>query len=415
MGDCITPAQISDIASRDTTRIVGSIAKVLAANSPYINLLDGGTFASGVSDEVRSVVQLPAAPGDSLAEPEFINDTELCGTVGKQDLTDVTEYVYRLKGKRGFGPRVCVKKGYSAFKDSYLRSEDALAKLITQYINADIRAQTVKLSASKFVCKSGLGFYDCFEGGDEDDLGVQFPNIIPDAPPTFKAMHKLARFLKEALFAEMFPAGDKGMAHFRVIAEEDVFEAWRNELAVKEVLLSFVQGSYQLGETSMKGYSYSTAPAFRGLAFASDQRPLRALGFLPNGDLEYVNPVKIIKDPVKNTAYAKVNPAWLTAPLGVLQVFATQTFERQVPERYVGEGSFKFAPQLHMGELEWHYVRDNDCNVYGDFGWHIYQITRAYKPIRPHHVCSVAYFRCQEDLDMDACSGETQLDSSDSL
>jgi hypothetical protein len=416
MGDCITPAQASDIASKDTQRIVGTIAKCLAGNSPYINLLDGGTFASGVSDEVRSVVQMPAAPGDSLAEPVFTKDTELCGTVGKQDLTDTSEFVYFLEGKRGFGPRVCVKKGYSAFKDSYLRSEDALSKLLTQYINSDIRAVTARLSASKFTAKKGLGFYDAFTGGDEEDIGIKFPaGVLPDSAVSFKALHKVARYMKEGLFADMFPAGDKGQAHFKVIAEEDIIEAWRNELDVKEVMLSFVQGSYKLGEQSMSGYSFSTSPAYRGLAFASDQRPLRATGFLGNGYPAYVNPVKIIKDPVKNTAYAKANPAWLTAPYGVLQMFAVNTFERQVPERYVGEGTFKFAPQLHMGELEWHYQLDNDCNVYGDFGWHKYQITRAYRPIHPQHVCTFLYKRCKEDMGFALCSTETPLLSTDSI
>jgi hypothetical protein len=413
--DC-TAVQLSDIASKDLERIVGTIAKCLAANSPYINLLSGGTFASGISDEVRSIVQMPAAPGDSLAEPKFDLDTELCGTVGQQDLTDVKEFKYFLEGKRGFGPRVCVKKGYSAFKDSYLRSEDALAKLITQYINSDIRAQTVKRSASKFTVKKGLGFYEAFEGGEEDDIGIKFAaGILPDAAMTFKGLHKIARFLKEALFADMWPAGEKAQAHFRVIAEEDIIEAWRNELDVKEVMIAFVNGSYKLGETALSGYSFSTTPAYRGLAFASDQRPLRALGFNPDGTPQYVNPVKVIKDPAKNTAYSKVNPQWLTAPYGILQIFAENTFERQVPERYIGEGSFKFAPQLHSGELDWHYQIDNDCNVYGDFGWHKYQITRAYRPIRPQHVVSVFYKRCVEDLGFELCSAETLLDSDDDL
>src|SRR5690242_9211448 len=112
MGDCITPAAASDIASKDSQRLVGSVAKCLAANAVFMNVLDGGSFPSGVSDELRTAVQMPAAPGDSLAIPTFTNDTELCGTAGLQDKTGTIEYTYRLQSKRGFGPRVCVKKGY---------------------------------------------------------------------------------------------------------------------------------------------------------------------------------------------------------------------------------------------------------------------------------------------------------------
>ena len=66
-------------------------------------------------------------------------------------------------------------------------------------------------------------------------------------------------------------------------------------------------------------------------------------------------------------------------------------------ENYVGEGTFKFSPQLAMGELEWTYFRDNDCNLYGDFGQHIYQISRAIQPIRPQNVLPVLYKRCPFD------------------
>ena len=63
MGDCLdTPPVLSDIASKDTNRIVGRIAESLTANSVFINLLDGGVFPAGTSDAQRSVVQMPAAP-----------------------------------------------------------------------------------------------------------------------------------------------------------------------------------------------------------------------------------------------------------------------------------------------------------------------------------------------------------------
>ena len=95
----------------------------------------------------------------------------------------------------------------------------------------------------------------------------------------------------------------------------------------------------------------------------------------------------------------------------MLHIVADGSFERQVPERYVGEGSFKFAPQLAMGELEWSYNKDNDCNQFGDFGQHIYQITRAYKPLRPQFVCSVLYKRDVTDLGLSAATAPTQLSS----
>jgi hypothetical protein len=399
MADCITPEELSDISRKDTSRLVGTIAKSLAANSPFLNVLEGGTFPSGVSDEIRTSVQMQAAPGDSLAIPTFVCDTDLCGTQGLQDLTDAIDFTARLESKRGKGPRVCVKKGFAAYKTSYLSAEDSLKKLVTQYINADVRAQLYLRSASKFNAVAGYDFDSLFTGGNETDIGVKFAGaLLPTGPISFKALHYLARYMKENLFAEMFESGGEGQAHFRFIGSSDIIESFRAESGVKDVLLSFVNGSYKFGEQSLRGYSWETAGAYRGISFGVDQRPLRASGFNGSGTLNLINPLITVADAEKNTAYAKLNPAWAEAEYEVGFLLARSSFKRLVPEKYVGEGSFKFAPQLHMGELDWHYHIDNDCNVFGDFGWHKYQITRAYQPERPQFVVPILYKRAPGDL-----------------
>lgn len=401
--ECESPAEISDIASKDVSRIVGVIAKTLAANSPYLNLLNGGTFPAGVSDEQRSVIQQQAAPGDSLATPTFVCETDLCGVMGAQALTGTIDYAYRLEGFRERGPRVCVKKGYAAFESSYTRAEDSLRKLITQYINADIRAQLESRSASKFTAAAGYDFNSLFAGGNPTDIGVNFAGkILPTGPMTFKALHYVLRYLKEVLFAEDF-SDSKGMSHARFIGGADQVEFFRNEVGVEHVMCCLTQGSYRLGEVALTAYSFETAPAYRGLAWAVDQRPRRATGFNVDGTLNIVDPVVIVTNACKNTAYAKANPAWVNAPYEIGNLVFANSFERQVPERYVGEGSFKFAPQLHMGELEWHYMVDNGCNFWGDYGQHKFQITRAYKPVRPEHVVPILYKRCNADLGLVNC------------
>jgi hypothetical protein len=413
---CDTPPEISDIASKDTSRLVGSVAKTLAANSPYLNVIGGGTFPSGVSDEIRSVVQMQAAPGDSLAIPQFVCDTELCGTLGHQDLTDTIDFTTRLESFRGRGPRICMKKGYAAFKGSYEKAEDSLKKLITQYINADVRAQLYLRSASKFTATAGYDFNSLFTGGSETDIGVQFAPLLPTGPMTFKALHYIARYMRESLFAEWF-ASDKGMPHFRFIGGSDQIEYFRSEVGVENILIALTSGGYKLGEEALTAYGFEQAPAYRGIAFGVDQRPLRATGFDGDGALVLVNPVTVVSNPSKNTAYAKANPTWLAADYEVGQLLADGSFERLTPEKYTGEGTFKFAPQLHMGELDWHYLLDNGCNQFGDFGWHKYQITRAYKPLRPQHIVPILYKRCQADLGLIECeeTSSTTFSGADSF
>ena len=403
---CDDPGVISDIASKDTQRIVGSIAKALALNSPYINVISGGTFQSGVSDEQRSIVQMQAAPGDSLAIPTFLCDTDLCGNGGLQSLTDTVDFVTRLESKRERGPNICVKKGYSAFRSSYSTAEDSLKKLVTQYINADVRAQLYLRSASKFTANGNYDFNSLFTGGSETDLGVKFAPLLPNGPMTFKALHYIARYLREVLLGEWY-SQDKGMPHFRFIGGSDQVEYFRSEVGVQNVMMSLTSGGYKLGETALTAYGFEQSPVYRGIAVGVDQRPLRASGFNADGTLALIDPVTIVSNLAKNTAYAKANPAWLNALYEVGILIADGSFERLVPERYVGEGSFRFAPQLHAGELDWHYHIDNECNQWGDFGWHKFQITRAYKPLRPQWIIPILYQRCVADLGLVACSEPT--------
>jgi hypothetical protein len=374
-----------------------------------MNVISGGTFPSGVSDEIRSVVQMQAAPGDSLAIPTFMCDTDMCGQLGHQDLTDTVEFVTSLESFRGRGPNICVKKGYSAFKGSYTMAGDALKKVVVQYINADIRAQLYLRSASKFTANATYDFDSLWAGGSETDLGVLFAgSLLPTGPMTFKALHYIARYMREVLFAEWYSA-DKGMPHFRFIGGSDQVEYFRSEVGVNNVAVALTQGGYQMGNTMLTAYGFEQSPAYRGLAFGVDQRPLRATGFDSNGELILVNPVVNVVNATKNTAYAKANPAWLNADYEIGMLLAEGSFERLVPERYVGESDWRFAPQLHMGELDWHYVIDNQCNMYGDYGWHKYQITRAYKPLRPQHIVPILYKRCKADLGLVNCEDTSAL------
>jgi hypothetical protein len=405
--DCNVPAVLSDISTKDSPRLVGRIAESLAGNSAFMNVLDGGTLEAGVSDVVRSSVQMPAAPGDSLAIPTFVADVNICGTVGEQDLTDTVEFTYQLESKRGFGPRVCMKKGYAAYKDSYIMAEDALSKLVTQYINADIRAQLYLRSASKFNATAGYCFEDLFTGGEHTDVGVKFAPVIPTGPLSFKALQVVLRYVKEALYPTLFEGDGKGQPHAKFIGSSQQIDAFRNEIGVERIMSALAAGSYKIGENTLTAYSWETSPAFRGLAFGTDQSPLRATGFNQDGTLALVNPRLTIANVQKNTAYSVHNPAWLRAPLEVGFLIFKNSFKRLVPSRYVGEGSFRFSPQLVMGELKWHYVEDNDCNVWGDYGWHKYQITRAYQPVRPHHIVPILYRRCDEDLGLETCLTST--------
>lgn len=396
--NCIPLATIQNFAAKDVDRIIGQIGRVLARKSPYINSIDGGTLPN-VSDVVRSVVEEMAVPASSLAAPVFVNDTTLCGVGANPDLVGSTEYSFQLQTLRGAGPRVCVKQARTAFKGSYLQAQVSLEKTILQIINADIRYQYLIQSGIKFVANSTQTFTQNLTG-DMQALGTKFAAILPDAPMNFKTLYKIGSFLREEMLAEPFATRDGEF--FQVMASADQIENFRNDADVKEDLIGLTTGSFRLGEESIAGYQFM---GYRGFAFGIDQQPLRATGFDGNNDLVLVNP--IISQSVDNGFAQRRNPAWVSAPYEVMFVIAGDAFKRLVPESYTGEGTFKFAPQLAMGELEWTYFRDNDCNLYGDFGQHIYQIQRAIQPIRPQNVCAIVYKRCPFDGLPLACSTST--------
>jgi hypothetical protein len=392
--DCIPLETVQNFASKDVNRIIGQIARVLARKSPYINSIDGGTLPS-VSDVVRSVVEEMAFPAASLASPTFVNDLSLCGIgASAPDQVGSTEYQFQLQTLRGAGPRVCVKQARTAFKGSYLQAQVSLEKTILQIINADIRYQYLIQSGIKYVVDSTAAFTSNLTG-DMQQINTLFANKVPDAPMNFKTLYRIGTFLREEMLAEPFATKDGEF--FQVLASADQIENFRNDADVKEDLLYLSAGSFKLGEESISGYQFM---GYRGFAFGIDQQPLRATANVA-GVLTLVNP--IVSTAVTNGFAQRRNPAWVAAPYEVMFVIAGEAFKRLVPENYVGEGTFKFAPQLAMGELEWTYFRDNDCNLYGDFGQHIYQIQRAIQPLRPQNVCAIVYKRCPFDGNPTPC------------
>lgn len=400
-GDCtITPYTAQSIASKDTNRLQGAIAKALALNAPFVNILDGGILPSGISDTMRSSVQEQALTNDSLVAPTFVATKDICAPSTGIENVATTEYTYSLGTKRGRGPKICVQGAYAAYRGSYLMAEDALKKLLTQIVSADVRSTLLLRSGVKYVALNS-GTYSFEQGltGGESQIDIGWANVVDTnvGQLPFKAVHKLARYLHEVILAEMFEEGT-ATQHYKLIGGSDLIESFRAELGVKEVLIAETTGGFKVGQSALVSYRWEGP--HRGIAFGVDQRPLRASAYAA-GAITLVEP--FVSVATTNGNASRVNPAWNSANFEIAFLIGQHSFERLVPERYTGEGTFKFSPQLAMGELQWHYIIDNDCNQYGDFGWHKYSITRAYRPVRPANVVPILFRRCNYDTGIVYC------------
>jgi hypothetical protein len=403
MADClITPQQAEDFANRDISRLVGNITLLLMRRAPYADVLDGGVFENNISDEQRNIVQERPVLNQSLVLPSFFNDVDSCANLGQVVETGSTEYTTKLGTIRGRGPKVCVKQMRSAFQASYSSTQDSIQKQLLYFMNIDVRSQLILRSGVKAKVNTTYSF-DQMLSGDVQALDTSWnDDVPPDTALTFKFLKYLMTFMHEALLVEPFESEAGTIMKF--IGGADTIDVLRDELNVRYDMRALTTGRYDLGEETITGFTWQGP--YQGIALGIDQQPPRFDTFMElNGQLlpEFIEPEIAVQ--VSKGIGARANPAYLAAKYEVGFLIGANSFRRLVPEIYTGAGEWKFPPQFSQGELEFVVIRDNDCNTFGDFGYHIYQITRAYRPERPHAVVPIIYKRCEPDFGFATCVG----------
>jgi hypothetical protein len=403
MGDCLLyPAQAVDFANRDISRLVGNITLLLMRRAPFADILDGGIFESAISDEQRNVVMERPILNQSLVLPTFFNDIDSCADLGQVAETGSTEYTTKLGTIRGRGPKVCVKQMRSAFQASYTSTQDALQKTLLYFMNCDVRSQLLLRSGVKIKANTTYTF-DQMVSGDVQDIDVSFnDDNPPDTAITWPFLKYIETWAHEALLAEPFESEAGTISKF--IGGSDIIDVLRTELDVRYDARALTTGRYALGEEIITGYTWKGP--YQGIALGIDQQPLRFDTFQElNGQLipDFIEPEVAVQ--VSKGVGARANPDYLNAQYEICFLTFSNSFRRLVPETYTGAGEWRFPPQFSQGELEFTNIRDNDCNTFGDFGYHIYQITRAYRPERPHAVIPIAFKRCLPDFGFNTCAG----------
>ncbi len=400
----LSPSDYSSGIASQVTRLNNETIRYIALNDPYANLIEGGTTPNHNGEQIKTLVTNRMVTNQSLTAPTFGATIESCGTVGPKAEFGQTVFTTSLETLRGQGPTICLNQARFAVLDSYRIAEQNLKDAIKTVNAADIRNQLLTLSGVKAVLKAGATSLSQILTGGYNQVAVNFIGGLPTSAVSYKFLIALANYMRDNLSPEYF--GDGAGQYVVFISSSDQTEVLRNEAGIKQETLAFVTGNDKMIGDALKRYAFVDIP-YRGIKLAIDQQPLRFNEVDANGFPVLIEPLtRTVTDyGVENAT----NPDWVNAEYEVGFLVSKGTFKRLVPERFVGEGSFKFDPQFIMGELDWHYIKDNTCNVWGDFGFHIYQIVRAMQPRRPHGVIPVLYKRCALDLGLSTCTSLTTI------
>lgn len=403
--DCtLEPGDYSAGIASQASLLRAETVRYIALNDPFANVVEGGTTPNHMGEQIRTLVTNRQVTNQSLTRPSFNPTIEACGTVGPKSEFGQTVFTTQLETLRGQGPTICLNQSRYAVLDSYRIAEQNLKDAIKALNSADIRSQLLELSGVKAVLRADATNLGQILTGGYNQVAVDFLGGLPTAPVSHKFLVALSNYMRDNLSPEYF---GEGAGQFLVfISSSDQTESLRNEAGLKQELLAFVTGNDKGVGDALKRYAFIDYP-YRGIKLAIDQQPLRYNEVDGNGFPVLIEPlIRTVTDyGVENAT----NPDWVNAENEVGFLVSKGTFRRLVPERFVGEGSFKFDPQFVMGELDWHYVKDNTCNVWGDFGFHKYQFVRAFQPRRPHAVIPILYKRCAVDLGLSGCTSITSL------
>ena len=398
----------AQIFQADPTRIIAPIGAALAANVPYLSVLPQKTFEAQVSPIHVSVVQGRTVPGTSMTFPNFA----IMGTVGSIGSnagfshSGTQAWQYQAKIYQDFSDVIQLNVAYNAFKESLSAQLMAVQQYSTELMNADVRAEMFSRSGIKAVVQTTASFYGMISGG-WGVIDQATPTAQSDGRLTFELLHRFARFLTNDLLAWKFGAGES--SHLRFIGSADILEFLRNDLgsgvpgaAIGYPLGALAQSALSGNAEAKKGISeYVFKALYRGIDFGEDQRPLRANYY--GGQYQWVEPWLNVSG--STGAVEQINPGWQQANFEVGFLFARQSFERQVPSKWVGEGKIKWAQQMFGGEVIFGAYPDMVQNFFQNYGVLAFQVGRAYRPYYPWFVLPIIYKRCTENYSLSTCSG----------
>ena len=392
-------SQYNTLLAEQESTIREQIMQDFALESVYLNTIAGDTIDNvGKGEDIRTLVQNRVSTAWSRTVPEFQRSVEMCQVRPDADAIGQTEYTTRMETLIGESPKICVEDSRHGVRNSLTAAYDAMKQAIRELMDYDTRAQYLLRSGVKFNANSTLARTQRFTGGRKQ-IGTAFnDSVLPDSGMSYLALINTIQYARNVLGVKMFGSGND--EHALVVAGFNQVEKFRQEGLVNNAILAQTQGGYADGNDSIKRLQW-TDIQHRGIRLNVDSEPLRFNDWDQDGMPDLIAPtIEVSSD---HGVDADINPAWETANYEIGFIVFKDAFKRVVPTRYTGEGQWRFAPQFTMGELVWHNVKDNVCNVRGDTGFFWYRVSRAIQAVSPHSVIPFAYKICNLDDGLEPC------------
>ena len=390
--DCVVNLTAANTLLHDQASLLREeIQKDYMYTGVYGNTIKGETHkGQGQGSQIITLVANRVSTAWSRTAPEFTPTRQTCGTLPEQDEFGQTQYVTELESLQGMSPKICVNQAYHLVKNSLIEAASSMKQAVTELMEYDIRNQYLTRSGVKYVANSTVSFFSRLSGGRKQ-VATPFPNLMPDSPMSIVELQRIISHGKTVFGSQLFGSGAD--AHAIVVVGPEQAEILRQEALTRGTILSQTNGGYMEGNNSIKSLLWENFQHF-GFRLNIDNEPLRTNAMDGGTGLPvFVEPgVSVASD--SGFDYV-VNPDWTFADAEVGFVIFKDAFKRLVPERYAGEGPWKFHPQFTMGELQWFNERSPNCNLWGDEGFFIYKVTRAFQAWHPHAVIPILYKRCE--------------------
>lgn len=395
--DClIGTEEANSFLAADANRISGRIARSLAINNPWMNVLETGTFASNTSDIQRSVVQEAIAPSNSQCVPNWAPFS--CNIAPATVCYGTTEYQYTVERYFEKSCPFCLQSTFSSFRNGIRMVEMAYTDHISTLWSSKIRGAILTNSGTKIVAdSSGTSMAALVATGYQTNFRA---GLTPDSPLTFRFLKNIMDYMVNTQLAgNEFQWGSGNLRHARLITDQATINNFRDEDSVRRDLRFIASGCCDQ-KSNLTEYSWEGP--YQGIMFAVDQAITRASGVNAEGEICCIEP--FITADATNGTKRQVNPAWLAAPYQVSYLMFKESFIREIPAEWLGEGLTKFERQNWGGKLTWHNVIDNCTNITGNQGFHYWQLGAAFRPVRPEFAVAILHTRCVEDLGLTACT-----------